>query len=104
MSYRSHNLIVQADISIRRQYMAALAEHARSVPDNWTTNMAEWSLTLMSKDRARILKIDAHKVYTMDVRQPDGTYKSSQFNCKSIDEAWSMASQTLRIYKSKHAH
>jgi len=103
MTYRNHNLEILADISVRTMAMAALAQHMRTIPSGWKTHLAESSLTLTSEDRSRIVKIDSYKVYTLDVLQPNGGYKSHRFPCKTIDEAWSMASQVLRVHRPQNA-
>lgn len=88
----------------REVTMKVLSEKAREAsPKDWTSLLADSSLTLTSKDRSRIVKIDSTNVYTLDVRQPDGTYRSSRFPCKTVGEAWDMASQVLRVHRSKYA-
>lgn len=100
MTYRI-NVEVAEDIFHRNAVISELAIRARTAPTSWHQHLAEASLTLTSPDRMRIIKIDSSKVYTLDVRQTDGTYKSSRFTCTSVDEAWSMASQIVKSYKPK---
>jgi hypothetical protein len=102
MTYRK-NLGIIADNDVRNAAMSLLAQRMRTIPPGWKPHLAEASLTLTSADKSRIVKIDSYKVYTLDVRQPDGTYKSSRFPCKSVDEAWAMASQILRVHRPTNA-
>lgn len=83
--------------------MAELARRSALVPTLWQVQLAEFSLTLTSPDRKKILKIDAEKNYTMDIRKPDGTYKSTRFPCKTVDEAWSMAFQAVKVHRCEYA-
>lgn len=86
---------------IRDLNMKALAECVASVPPTWTIHLAESSLTVTSRDRQKIVKIDSQINYTLDVRQPSGAYKSTRFTCKSVVEAWTMASQVIRVHRSQ---
>jgi hypothetical protein len=83
--------------------MSELAKRVKDVPPSWNVNWATSSVTFTSPDRKKILKIDAEKNYTLDVKRPDGTYKSTRFNCKSVDEAWTMAFQVIKIHRSADA-
>lgn len=88
----------------RELTMRTLAKYAREAPvEHWVPLLAASSLTITSKDRMKIVKIDSTNVYTLDVRQSDGTYRSSRFPCKTVDEAWRMAEQILRVHRSLHA-
>lgn len=90
------------DQQIRGAIMTELGKKA-IVPSGWDVQWHASSMIITSRDRKKILKIDAHKVYTMDVRKPDGTYKSTVFKCQSVDEAWSMASQAIKVHRSVNA-
>lgn len=103
MGYSHRIAYVKADVACRQKVIAELSVLSRGVPKGWMVLLSERSLTITSADRRRILKIDACKIYTLDVRRPDGTYKSSQFKCKSVDEAWNMASQVIRTYGQENA-
>lgn len=103
MTYHHRNEEIADDIAIRRAVIADLFARSLSIPIGWHKHRAEASLTLTSPDRGRIIKIDSYKVYTLDVRQADGTYKSNRFPCKTVDEAWSMARQAILLYRPKNA-
>jgi hypothetical protein len=98
---RRHDLPYHSPI--RELNMKALIGHIVNVPPTWSFQLAENSLTLTSKDRQRIVKIDSQVNYTLDVRQSDGTYKSTRFCCKTVDEAWNMAFQIIKVHRSKDA-
>lgn len=100
---RIDKLNALVELQLRCHVMGELAKKATAVPPDWNVNWAASSVTFTSPDRKKILKIDADKVYTMDIKKPDGTYKSTRFNCKSVDEAWAMAFQAVRIHRSAHA-
>jgi len=88
---------------LRSVVMADLANRAASVPPGWNVQVAESSMTLTSPDRKKIIKIDAQKVYTLDIKKPDGTYKSARFPCTSIEDAWGMAFQAIKIHRCADA-
>lgn len=90
------------DKQLRGAIMADLGKKVK-VPEGWNVQWADSSVTLTSKDKNKILKIDSYKVYTMDVRKPDGTFKSAKFNCQSVDEAVSMAAQAMKVHRSTYA-
>lgn len=97
------NYEIMTDIRKRGAAVAALAERARQVPTSWHQHLAEASLTLTSPDRGRIVKIDSNHVYTLDVKQPNGEYRSHRFPCASVDEAWTMAFQIVKTYRPQNA-
>lgn len=96
----------KADVILDQQIRGAtMAELGKKVivPSGWNVQWHASSMVITSPDRSKILKIDAHKVYTMDIRKPDGTYKSAAFRCQSVDEAWAMASQAVKVHRSANA-
>ena len=101
--HRQDKLDALVNIQLRGNVMSELAKRAKDVPPSWHINWAASSLTLTSPDRKKILKIDSSTIYTMDVKRPDGTYKSTRFNCKSVDEAWGMAFQVVKVHRCANA-
>lgn len=91
--------VVEALTEVRAAHMRVLVEMARTVPRTWDVNLALNSLVLTSPSKKRIVKVDSSKIYTLDIKQDDGTYKSSRFTCGTIEEAWSMASQAIKVMK-----
>lgn len=102
--YRIEKLNAVIDLKMRCQIMSELSKRAASVPTSWHIQRAEYSLTMTSPDKKKIIKIDAHKVYTLDVKKPDGTYKSARFSCASIEEAWTMAIQAVKVHRCSNAN
>lgn len=97
----NYEAVISSDL--REHVMARLVSFIPTIPDGWTPVLAPSSLTITSADRQRIVKLDSSNIYTLDVRKPDGLYKSTKFSCKSADEAWGLASQVLRVHRSRHA-
>jgi len=87
---------------LRQITMKALAERLKEAPPDWYTCLSPSSLLMISPDRNRIIKIDSSRIYTLDVKKPDGSYRSTRFTCKTVDEAWGMASQILKVYNAVH--
>lgn len=100
---REDKLNALVELQLRCHVMGGLAKLATSVPPSWNTNWATSSVTFTSPDRKRILKIDADLIYTLDMKKADGTYKSARFKCKSVDEAWGMANQAIKVHRSADA-
>lgn len=88
---------------IRNQVMASLKERMLHVPQGWQRAIAFSSLTVKSPCGRRILKIDSSKVFTMDNKQQDGSWKSLKFTCKTLDEAWSMLTQSIKAFDAQKA-
>ena|SRR6185503_4532278 len=103
MGYPNQLAYVISEVEERRKAVAEVAMLSRELPEGWKAKVYEGSVVITSEDRARVLKIDAYKQYTMDVRQPDGSYKSNRFACKTPSEAWKMASQVIKTYRPEHA-
>lgn len=100
---RSDKLNAMVELHLRCHVMGELAKKASALPEGWHANWAPSSVTFTSPDRKKILKIDADRIYTMDIKRPDGTYKSTRFNCASVDEAWGMAFQAAKIHRGANA-
>ncbi len=94
---------VTADVTARAKTMAELASKMWTLNTKWSRTLSDSSLAFYSPDKLRTVKIDACRIYTMDVKQKDGTYKSSKFTCKTTEQAWMMLEQAIKCYDRSQA-
>lgn len=92
---------VETSKDVRTAAMKTLIAHMYDFSLDWKRHLAASSLTLVSPCGRRIVKVDSSKVFTMDNRQPDKTWKSVKFTCRSIEEAWDMAAQAVKAFDQK---
>lgn len=86
---------------LRQSYIANFMERliGYAYLEAWRVHRYMDSVTFISKDGKRELKLDSDLIFTINVIRGKGDVKSSKWSCKTVDEAWSMCDSTLKAYR-----
>ena len=81
----------------RNAAMQYLRDHMYDIGKGWKRHLAPASLTYRSPCGRRVVKVDNCKIVIVDNKTSSG-WKSQKFTCKTIEEAWRTACQSIKVH------
>lgn len=93
---------VLAGQEVRNAAINYYKDRMYDVGKDWTKHLYQSSVALLSPCGRKVVKVDSSKICTVDTKV-GSEWKTMKFTCKTIEEAWRTAAQTVKAFDAQRS-